>query len=58
MANPKLHRKGAPAGWVNAREIASATGFRIQAVLQMLSSNDDEKREPDHMEQGDGQGVG
>ena len=46
MADPKLHRRGAPAGWINAREIAAATGFRIQAVLQMLSSKDHMKREP------------
>ena len=46
MANPKLHRKGAPAGWINSREIAGTTGFRIQAVLQMLFSSKVVKREP------------
>ena len=44
--DPKLHRKGAPAGWINAREIAAVTGFRIQAVLQMVSKRGGQKREP------------
>ena len=46
MTDPKLHRNGAPAGWINARDIASTTGFRIQAVLGMISKEGDEKREP------------
>ena len=46
MAEPKLHSKGAPAGWINSREIAGTTGFRIQAVLQMLFSSTAVKREP------------
>ena len=46
MAEPKLHRKGAPPGWINAREIAQTTGHRIQSVLQMISSTDSQKRDP------------
>ena len=46
MADPKLHRRGAPAGWINAREIAATTGFRMSAVINMLASRKETKRDP------------
>ena len=46
MTEPKLHPKGAGPNKVNARDIAAATGFRIQAVLGMLARRDNVKREP------------
>ena len=47
MANPPLSTKGAaPAGWISAREIATTTGERMSAILNMLDNKNDEKREP------------
>ena len=44
MAEPKLHRKGAPKDWINAQDISATTGHRIQSVLQMISSRKSQKR--------------
>ena len=41
-----MSKQSAPAGWLDARDIARATGFRIQAMLGMLSKRETLKREP------------